>query len=384
PTFAPASGATVPVTVTISNTTSGATIRYTTDGTDPTASSTVYSSPLSLTAATTLKARAFKSGMLDSDIATANYPASTGTDYHTADYRATFWVIDGTEANRVLSYWRAGSYHAEVAGLDGYAPGTGSTAGTRHKADYRDAPWLIDGTEANRVLSYWRAGGYHADTSGLDGYAPGSGGGTLSAKSVTVAAQPKLAVKQESAATYRQGGSLSVANSVAYTEKPLGLLWRPLLPAGWQVTAVTGDGDPEVNHGEILWTGAIPPSPIHMTYMVEVPPDETGQKEIHGQVECQWVGHSNPMSHQAGPDPMMMGAEGSGFCQISAVETLPDGKVQLSLRAEAGKEYEIQASSDFVNWNPLATAAATDGTIQILDEKAVSQGNRFYRARLLP
>ena len=61
------------VTVSLSCTTSGATIRYTTDGNDPTSSSTQYSSPLTFTTTTSLKARAFKSGMADSDAASATY-----------------------------------------------------------------------------------------------------------------------------------------------------------------------------------------------------------------------------------------------------------------------------------------------------------------------
>ncbi len=94
--------------------------------------------------------------------------------YHTADYRAPFWQVDGTEVNRVLSYWRAGAYHCDAAGADGFAPGAGATNGPRHGADYRAPYWIIDGTEVNRVLSYWRAGGYHRDTTGVDGYAPGA------------------------------------------------------------------------------------------------------------------------------------------------------------------------------------------------------------------
>ena len=94
--------------------------------------------------------------------------------YHTADYRTPFWQMDGTEVNRVLSYWRAGGYHRDPVGVDGFAPGPGATNGARHAADFREASWMIDGTEVNRVLSYWRAGGYHRDTNGVDGYAPGA------------------------------------------------------------------------------------------------------------------------------------------------------------------------------------------------------------------
>jgi len=56
--------------------TPNATIRYTTDGSDPTASSPLYASPLSISATTTLKARAFVNGLGNSDLATAVYTIS--------------------------------------------------------------------------------------------------------------------------------------------------------------------------------------------------------------------------------------------------------------------------------------------------------------------
>lgn len=61
------------VTVAILTDTSGATIRYTTDGSTPTSSSTAYSSALTFTSTKTLKAYATKSGMTDSSVATATY-----------------------------------------------------------------------------------------------------------------------------------------------------------------------------------------------------------------------------------------------------------------------------------------------------------------------
>ena len=59
--------------VTISCTTEGAKIYYTTDGTEPTASSTEYTAAISVTSPMTLKAIAVKSGMNDSAVASASY-----------------------------------------------------------------------------------------------------------------------------------------------------------------------------------------------------------------------------------------------------------------------------------------------------------------------
>jgi hypothetical protein len=70
----PASGAvTSGTTVALSSATNGTTIRYTTNGSEPTAASTSYSSPITITAATTIKAKAFKSGMTNSDTSTFTY-----------------------------------------------------------------------------------------------------------------------------------------------------------------------------------------------------------------------------------------------------------------------------------------------------------------------
>lgn len=74
PRFSPAAGG-VPsgTTVTITCATEGAVIHYTTDGTAPTASSPTYSSPIAITADTTIKAIAVKTGMDNSSVASASY-----------------------------------------------------------------------------------------------------------------------------------------------------------------------------------------------------------------------------------------------------------------------------------------------------------------------
>ena len=78
PTFSPAAGTYYEAqNVTISCTTTGATIYYTTDGTTPTTSSSVYSSPIAISTTTTVKAMGVKSGMDNSSVATATYTFPT-------------------------------------------------------------------------------------------------------------------------------------------------------------------------------------------------------------------------------------------------------------------------------------------------------------------
>ena len=67
------------LTVTISDSTAGAVIHFTTDGSTPTSASPTYSGPLTVTKATTVNAIALASGYLPSNVSTATYTPSSQT-----------------------------------------------------------------------------------------------------------------------------------------------------------------------------------------------------------------------------------------------------------------------------------------------------------------
>lgn len=74
PTFNPPAGVySSAINVTLATTTTGGVIRYTTDGTEPGATSTQYSTPIPVSATTTIKAKTFATGMDPSYTATATY-----------------------------------------------------------------------------------------------------------------------------------------------------------------------------------------------------------------------------------------------------------------------------------------------------------------------
>ena len=74
PTVSPAAGTSyASVGVSLACATAGATVRYTTDGSEPAAGSTAYSTALTFTQTTTLKAKAFKAGLQDSGVWQAQY-----------------------------------------------------------------------------------------------------------------------------------------------------------------------------------------------------------------------------------------------------------------------------------------------------------------------
>ncbi len=73
--------------LTLSTTTTGATIYYTTNGTTPTATSNIYTAPISLTGVTTVKAIAYKSGYTASQVTTYTVGAKCATPTFTRNGR---------------------------------------------------------------------------------------------------------------------------------------------------------------------------------------------------------------------------------------------------------------------------------------------------------
>src|SRR5262249_49754606 len=109
--FSPGGGTyTSAQSVTITTATSGATIRYTTDGSAPTSTSgTVYSGPVTISATTTLRAIAYKSGMTDSSVTTAAYTINTGGSGNTQDISVASGADDAKQRETgsvVTNSWR--------------------------------------------------------------------------------------------------------------------------------------------------------------------------------------------------------------------------------------------------------------------------------------
>ena len=103
PQFNPSSCLFYPSTnVEITCATEGATIRYTLDGTDPTESSPVYSSPIFIDDDTMIKARAWKSGMNPSLVAAEMYTYDSSQGAPKGDYFDNPIVISGASGSRVI------------------------------------------------------------------------------------------------------------------------------------------------------------------------------------------------------------------------------------------------------------------------------------------
>jgi hypothetical protein len=127
-------GGTYPVskTITITSATSGATIRYTTDGSTPTSTTgTVYTAPVALTTTSTLKAIAYKSGMPDSSVTSALYTIVQMLIY---EGETVFTAATGATATTQVDANASGGNHKQLGstatgqyfefGLTGVVAGT--------------------------------------------------------------------------------------------------------------------------------------------------------------------------------------------------------------------------------------------------------------------
>jgi hypothetical protein len=305
--------------------------------------------------------------------------------YHSADC-TTNWVIDSTESSRVLAYWRAQAYSLDGTTCDGYAPGTGASVGPLHSADYQAPAWQIDGTELNRVLAYWRAGCYRPEAAGADGYAACTTPPGLLGRSGKDALPPT--VVQKTPTNYTSGSTFIVTNTLEYTGSLLSLLWRPHLPAGWTIGEVLADGAPEPLNGEFVWTATnLPPSPVKVLYIVQVPLGQTGPKQITNQVEYQYPGMVNPGLVYASPNPATVyssanpGSPQPSFVRFTTIQRQPDGAVRLGLLGNLDTPVQIQWAAELSNasWTTLTSLPSLNGTAEYMDTSATDAVQRFYR-----
>ncbi len=268
PIFNPAPGTyTTAQSVTITTTTTGASIRYTTDGSTPTETNgTLYSAPVNISATTTLQAIAYASGFTDSTVTSGTYtillPAaapvfSPAPGTYTSPQMVT---ITSATAGASLRYTTDGSTPTETNGTLYTVPVTISTTTTLQAIAY--AGGFTDSSVTSGAYTiilpaaapvFSPADGTYTSTqyvtmtsatSGAsiryttDGSTPTETNGTIYSGPVTISATTTL-----QAIAYASGLTDSAVTSGTYT------ISHPV--PGWALRDFNGDGQPD-----ILWHNA--------------------------------------------------------------------------------------------------------------------------------
>jgi uncharacterized repeat protein (TIGR03803 family) len=124
PVFSPAAGTfTSTQSVTIADSTAGATIYYTTNGTTPTAASTQYSGAISVSATETIEAIAVASGFSNSAVATADYViVVTPPGYTLAANPPSLTIKSGATGTTVITLTPTGGFTGTVSFTCGTLP----------------------------------------------------------------------------------------------------------------------------------------------------------------------------------------------------------------------------------------------------------------------
>ena len=117
PTFSPAPGTyTSAQMVTISDTTAGATIHFTTNGNTPTSSDTVFTTPISINTTTTFKAIAVASGFSQSAVATGLYTINLPTpDFQLSVNPTTLTIVAGKSGNATFTVTPQNGFSSQVS-----------------------------------------------------------------------------------------------------------------------------------------------------------------------------------------------------------------------------------------------------------------------------
>jgi len=118
PNFAPAGGTYAAIqSVVISDTTTGANIYYTTDGSTPTAASTHYTGPISVANSATLTAIAVATGFANSGIASESYVINVSSDFSLVVSPTLFSLTTGQSGTGTVSVTAQGGF----VGVIGFA-----------------------------------------------------------------------------------------------------------------------------------------------------------------------------------------------------------------------------------------------------------------------
>lgn len=107
---------------------------------------------------------------------------------------------------------------------------------------------------------------------------------------------------------YLSPGTITITNTFSYPvgQQCVGLIWGPIVPQGWTITNVRGNGGgPELGwDGYILFTAYTIPNPVVMLYDVVIPAGETGPKNI--QADVYYDLGPGLINIPAAPDPLLL------------------------------------------------------------------------------
>jgi len=147
---------------------------------------------------------------------------------------------------------------------------------------YRNGTPVAGATNASLSLSNIQASAAGLYTAVITN---GAGSVTSSPSAISVTRSGNSASHAVVASGYSPGQTVTITNTLVYSGAATALSWWVRIPAGWSYASSSGsqgDQRPSVGSTEILeWAwSTIPTSPVTFSYNLNVPPGESGSKQL--------------------------------------------------------------------------------------------------------
>jgi hypothetical protein len=149
------------------------------------------------------------------------------------------------------------------------------------------------------------------------------------------------------------------------------------LPAGWTARNFSTSGVLDPINGKVKWGPFFDNLPRVLTYQAVSPANATGTVIFTGTVSFDGSPAAIAgLEHTRSWPPVAP--------QLSPSTVFSNGQFQFTLTGSTNDIYQIETSSNLVNWVPLSAATNLGGAVLFSDEVPPSARTRFYRATVVP
>ena len=165
-------------------------------------------------------------------------------------------------------------------------------------------------------------------------------------KKAAAAAAPlaQLAVTRLLASAYKPNLAVPVSISVTPTSNTKAYAVVEAPPLGWTVRNLSNDGRWDEKNHKIKWGPFFDENPRTLTYDAVPGPTSIGPADFAGRGSFDGIG-------KVADGPLRMWPAGlTPPAQLAFVPS--DAGLNVELRGEAGRHYEVQSSEDLLNWAP--------------------------------
>jgi len=168
------------------------------------------------------------------------------------------------------------------------------------------------------------------------------------------------------------GDSITVTITVSPAAGVSAFAAEEQVPPGWTVSNFSHGGQLDAVNGRVKWGPFLDPTPRSLSYQAVPPADvQTG------------ILFTGLASYDGVATPIGGDSQSRPGCRLAAHYLVQQAALQLSLTGLVGARFQIEASSDLVNWVSLTTVTNNQGSVQLPAAGTAAWPQRFYRARLL-